>query len=89
MTPTAALLIRQMESEARHFDDITTTDAPYLMREKAAGRRDAIDWAVAQLKIALPAIEEEAVAEDRGVAEWLNAGAGIGDGWEAVADAAA
>jgi hypothetical protein len=71
-----------MESEARHWDDVTTTDAPAIIRNRAEARRDAIDWAVQQLRTALPAIEEEAVAEDRGTAEWLDAGAGIGDGPE-------
>ncbi len=76
-TPSAALLIRTFQSEAANWDDVTTTDAPLMMREKAASRRDAIDWAIAQLRTALPAIEDEAAEGERGVAEWLDAGAGI------------
>jgi len=77
MTPTAALLLRTLESEAAHWDDVTTTDAPAITRNRAEAMRNGIDYAIAQLKVALPAIEGEAVEEYRGVAEWLENGAGI------------
>jgi molybdate-binding protein len=77
MTPTATLLLRTLESEAAHWDDVTTTDAPMIARQRAEARRDGIDYAIAQLKVAIPAIEGEAVEEYRGVADWLDAGAGI------------
>lgn len=60
-TPTARLLMRQFASEAAHADDITTSDAPSIMRNRAEARRDALDWATQQLRLALPAIEDEAV----------------------------
>ena len=61
MTPTAELLIRTFQSEAAHWDDVTTTDADVITRNRAEARRDQLDWAIAQLKVALPAIEDEAV----------------------------
>lgn len=79
MTPTAQLLLRTLESEASHWDDVTTTDAPAIARNRAEAMRNGIDWAIAQIKVAIPAIEAEAVEEYRGVASWLEAGAGIGD----------
>lgn len=60
-TPGARLLIRMFEAEAANADDITTTDAPHIQRMRAEARRDAIDWALEQLRTALPAIEDEAV----------------------------
>lgn len=73
MTPTARLLIRQMGSEAAHWDDVAKAlvgdPDKAIAREKAASRRDAIDWAMQQLRTALPAIEEE--AGDAAIAESL------------------
>lgn len=89
MTPTAAALIRELQSEARHYDDITTTDAPAIARYRAEAKRDTLDALVNRLQKDFATIEEEAAAEALGTAEWLEAGAGIGDGtWEALPDAA-
>ena len=77
MTPTAELLIRTFQSEAAHWDDVTTTDADVITRNRAEARRDAIDWAIAQLKVAIPAIEDEAQADERSAFAWLESGAGV------------
>jgi len=62
-TPTAALLLTTFEAEASHWNAIATDpdDQNRFLREAARARRDQLDWAVAQLKVALPAIEAEAV----------------------------
>lgn len=77
MTPAASTLIRTLQNEAAHWDDVTTTDAPAIARNRAEAMRNGIDYCIAQIKVALPAIEAEAVEEYRGVAEWLEAGAGV------------
>lgn len=76
-TPAATLLIRQFQSESAAWDDITTTDAPSIQRQRAEARRDAIDWAIAQLRVALPVIEDEAEQDERDAFAWLEAGAGV------------
>jgi hypothetical protein len=63
VTPTGALLIRQFQSEAAAWDDAANdpdADRLDIRRQRAQARRDAIDWATAQLRTALPAIEKEA-----------------------------
>lgn len=79
MTPTATLLIRQMQAEANSWDDIATSKEGHdaIRRNRAEARRDQLDWCIAQLRVALPAIEAEAVAEAMGTAEWLDSGAGV------------
>jgi hypothetical protein len=79
-TQAANLLIRQFQSEAAAWDDAANdpdADRLDIRRQRAQARRDAIDWGLAQLRSALPAIEDEAVAEELGTAEWLSLGAGI------------
>ena len=63
MTPTGALLIRQFQSEAAAWDDAASdpdADRLGIRTQRAQARRDAIDWALAQLRTALPVIEREA-----------------------------
>lgn len=80
MTPTATLLIRQMQAEANSWDSIATDrEMPLdsITRNRAEARRDQLDWCIAQLRIALPAIEAEAVEEASTVVDWLEQGAGV------------
>ena len=57
-------------------------------RHGAISRRDQLDMLLQRMPAELAAVEAEA-GEDRAVSEWLDAGAGIGDGaWEALPDAA-
>ena len=60
-TPSARLLLKQFEDEAKHWDDVTTGDGGYAAIQRAEARRDAIDWARQQLVTALPEVEDEAV----------------------------
>lgn len=77
MTPTAEALIRELRSEAAHWDDVTTTDAPAVARYRAEARRDALDRVIALLRSRLPDIEAEAVEEASRIDAWLDAGAGV------------
>lgn len=61
LTPAAQRLIAMFEAEARSWDDVTTSGAPSMLLNRAEARRDQLDWAVAQLRTALPVIEAEAV----------------------------
>lgn len=79
MTPAGSVLIAYLREEAAHWDDVTTTDAPMIARQRAEAKRDTLDSLVQRLPRILAAVEAEAVEEYRGVASWLEAGAGIGD----------
>lgn len=79
MTPSAATLIAYLREEAAHWDDVTTSDASAIARNRAEAKRDTLDSLAQRLPRILAAIEAEAVEEYRGVASWLEAGAGIGD----------
>jgi len=75
VTPTAALLIRQFQSEAAAWDDAANdpdADRLGIRTQRAQARRDAIDWAISQLRTALPVIEREAVAGADAEAERLD-----------------
>ncbi len=61
LTTASLALIAMFEAEARSWDDVTTSGAPSMLLNRAEARRDQLDWAVAQLRTALPAIEAEAV----------------------------
>lgn len=60
-TRAARALIAELEKEARHWDDVTTTDAPAVIRNRAEAFRDALDGAITRLRTYLPDIEDEAV----------------------------
>lgn len=62
-TRAARLLLQQFTDESASFNAIATDpdDMNSYTRAGARARRDAIDWAIAQLRVALPAIEDEAV----------------------------
>ena len=62
VTPSAQTLIRKLEAEAAAWDDVTTTDVNAIARNRAEAMRNGIDYAIAQVKFAIPAIEEEAIA---------------------------
>lgn len=66
-TPTASLLLATFEREAAYWNEVATDpdDQNSFLRHGARARRDQLDWAVAQLRTALPAIEAEAVEADR------------------------
>jgi hypothetical protein len=79
MTPAACLLIKAIQREAEAFNAIATSDDDQssFTRHGARARRDALDWALAQLTRAIPDIEDEAVAQASRTDAWLDAGAGI------------
>lgn len=60
-TTAARRLLEELRKEAREWDDVTTTDAPFIQRHRAEGRRDALDHAIARLRVVLPEVEDEAV----------------------------
>lgn len=60
-TTAARRLLEEFRKEAREWDDVTTTDAPSIQRNRAEGRRDALDYAIARLRVVLPEVEDEAV----------------------------
>ena len=60
-TTAARRLLEELRKEAREWDDVTTTDAPFIQRHRAEGRRDALDFAIARLRVVLPEVEDEAV----------------------------
>ncbi len=80
MTPTAGLLLVQLQTEADAWEAAATdpdTDYGSIRKQRAQARRDAIDWCVAQVRVALPAIESEAQNDERSAFAWLDSGAGI------------
>ena len=60
-TSAARRLLEEFRKESREWDDMTTTDAPTIQRNRAEGRRDALDYAIARLRVVLPEVEDEAV----------------------------
>lgn len=74
---------RDFWAETADADEVNTH-----LRYAAVARRDQLDMLLQRMPAELAAVEAEA-GEDRAVSEWLDAGAGIGDGaWEALPDAA-
>lgn len=74
---------RTFWAEAADDDTLNT-----FVRHGATSRRDQLDMLLQRMPAELAAVEAEA-GEDRAVSDWLDAGAGIGDGaWEALPDAA-
>jgi hypothetical protein len=87
-TPAARALLAEVEAEAAKWDAIAMDpdDQNSFVRHGARARRDALDWAVARLKVALPTIEDEAVEADRVDVERLMAALEtVGDGWAEAA----
>lgn len=79
MTPSAVALIEMLREESQVHDDITTSDGSIIARQRAEARRDTLDSLIQRLPRILRDIEAEAVEEYRGIASWLEDGAGIGD----------
>jgi hypothetical protein len=78
VTPSATALLERLRSDRQHWqrwaveDDVSTHT-----RYQAMARRDLLDALLQTLPRDLEAIEEEAAQEERGVAEWLDEGAGV------------
>jgi hypothetical protein len=79
VTPTGSAFVQTLKDEAAYWDDLTTTDGNALMRHRAEARRNELDSLVQRLPRILAAVEAEAIEEYRGVAAWLDEGAGIGE----------
>lgn len=62
MTPAARALIARLQREADHWNEIATSpdDQSSFTRIRAEARRNAIDWAIAELRTSLPDVEAEA-----------------------------
>lgn len=88
-TPTATLLLAQLQTEADSWDRVATDpdDQNSYLRNAARARRDQLDWVIAQVRTALPVIEEEAVEADRRNNDRLAAILESGS-WDALADCA-
>lgn len=93
MTPAATRLVFDLLRERTNAAQEADGDEMNTFTRLAfTARRDALDWAIAAVRKALPDIERDAMDEERGTAEWLEAGAGIGDGpdlYERLPDVAA
>lgn len=65
MNSATRRLLAEMQREADHWNRIATDpdDQSSFTRIRAEARRDAIDWAIAQVRRAAPDIEAEAVNE--------------------------
>jgi hypothetical protein len=78
VTPTAAALLARIRADRRFWDDMTQGEQTTHTRYQAIARRDLLDNLLQSLPRDLEAVEEEAAQEERGVASWLDEGAGIG-----------
>lgn len=74
MTPAAAAFLAELRAEAAHWDDVTTTDAPALVRSRAEASRNVLDSIAQRLPRILADVEAEAVEEAMRVTSWLDDG---------------